>query len=105
MREQWRPIEGYEGQYEVSDKGRVRSWKPGPKRNGKILSEVKSSYHPKVNLSKDGVVTQHCIHVLVAAAFLGPTPKGLVVFHKDHNPKNAAAKNLEFRGQGEWSKK
>lgn len=62
--EQWRMIEGFEGLYEVSSHGLVRSrgertLAPQPERNGYL----------KVSLSKDGVVTQAKIHRLVLAAF------------------------------------
>lgn len=87
----WRDIEGYEGLYEVSNKGRV-------KRAGKVLSP---NYNPRsgyatVVLCKNGVQKRLYIHRFVAMAF-APNPYKLdCVNHKDENKKNNAADNLEW---------
>jgi hypothetical protein len=89
--EQWRAIPGWEGFYEVSDQGRVRSldrWvncSHGVKRHrGRVLSPRK---HPggytAVQLSREGVTTQWLVHRLVMLAFEGPCPEGLEVAHQD----------------------
>ena len=95
--ETWKAISGYEGIYEVSDLGRVRSlvhrnrWKPG------ILKPLK---HPRgyiqVGLRKDGHTKQTLVHRLVAEAFI-PNPQGLdTVNHKDEDKTNNSASNLEW---------
>lgn len=68
-KENWRPVVGYEGLYEVSDLGNVRSLK----RN-KVLSPIldKDGYYI-VNLHKDGKQKTYKIHRLVAEAFI-PNP-------------------------------
>lgn len=65
MQEVWKPIPGYEGRYEVSNQGRVRS-------NKKILALCNvSSGYKAVSLGKNN---SKLIHRLVAAAFLGAAP-------------------------------
>lgn len=103
----WRPVAGYEGLYEVSDLGRVRSLKHicnscyGSKSvcNGKILTPCKSSNkYMIVGLSKDGNHCTKSVHGLVAHAFpeiCGELFKGCVINHKDENKSNNVATNLE----------
>lgn len=102
--ENWRPVIGYEGIYEVSDQGRVRSldrevvFKNGRKRSylGKILQHGYSKGYPRVNLYKD---TQPCcelIHQLVLAAFIGPLPIGQEVRHYDGDRTNCTLGNLLY---------
>lgn len=79
--EQWKPVFGYEGLYEVSDQGRVRSL-PGKRWNGqaihffkgRILKPQSKSKYKHVALSKNGIVSCIKIHQLVAKAFLPPCP-------------------------------
>lgn len=112
----WKPVDGYEGAYEVSNLGRVRSvdrivnTNNGHKEysylvKGKLL---KMSYnckgesgYPVVSLCKDGVAKGHTVHRLVATAFI-PNPNNLpVVNHIDCNPSNNAVANLEWCTQSE----
>lgn len=111
MNETWLPVTGYEGFYEVSDKGRVRSisrqvlsrnrWGAvSIQLRGKILTllENKAGYH-KVLLSKNGKATNKLVSTLVAEAFLGPRPAGLLVLHGDGNAKNNRLGNLRYGTQ------
>ena len=94
--EEWKPIPGYEGLYEVSNYGRVKSYQLDS--NGKILSPGKDgSGYCFVNLYKDGKAKKHCIiHRLVAEAFI-PNPNNLPqVNHKDECKKNNYFENLEW---------
>lgn len=77
--ERWLPVVGYEGLYEVSNQGRIRSF---PRRGtpGVILRPHQKRYLT-VNLWRDGKKRTLMIHQLVAAAFLGPRPEGLLVCH------------------------
>lgn len=70
--EEWRPIIGYEGLYEVSDKGRVRSL-PRATTKGKVLKLYKhpSNGYVYACLSRDNHRLNKRVHVLVANAFLG----------------------------------
>ena len=92
--EHWKSIAGYEGLYEVSDLGRVKSLKFGKE---KILKprETHGGYL-KVALCKDGKVEQSKIHRLVAKAFI-QNPNNLdTVNHKDEVKTNNNVSNLEW---------
>lgn len=99
--EEWRPIAGYEGRYEVSNLGRVRSLprrdSTGTGRRGIIRRQHRHvSGYVKVGLCRDGWLTNHLSHRVVAAAFLGPCPPGYHVNHRDGVKNNNAASNLEY---------
>lgn len=102
----WKDVIGFEGLYQVSDDGRVRSL-PRLKicgfngkqsvQKGRILKPGHTNDgYAFVNLVKDGKSKPHYIHRLVAQAFI-PNPLNLpYVNHKDENPKNNAVWNLEW---------
>lgn len=100
--EQWRPVVGYEGLYEVSDLGRVRSL-PRYGTIGKLLKPgtAKRGGYLYVNLCRDGRPLNRTIHVLVAEAFLGPRPEGFDVRHLDGNRLNCARANLAYGTRSE----
>lgn len=102
MEEIWKDIEGYEGLYQVSNLGRVKSLE-------RISIDLDGRTHPikekimkqsigggggfywKISLSKNNVKTTFLVHILVAKAFI-PNPDNLpMVMHKDE-------KNLKFDG-------
>lgn len=100
----WKDIEGYEGGYQISDKGQVRSLfdNRGRVRKEAInLIPVKVGHKPNglyfaVNLYKEKLVKQFSIHKLVAKAFL-PNPEGLpLINHKDEDKFNNEKDNLEW---------
>ena len=94
MKEIWRDIKGYEGLYQVSNLGRVRSLKFDKER---VLSagNCKRGYLLVV-LCKDGKPKPYKVHRLVAQAFI-PNPDNLPqVNHKDENPTNNVVSNLEW---------
>ncbi len=105
MNERWMPIEGYEGIYEISDLGRVRSlWGRAPRRWMKrpILSEpriLKSYVHCTnkycyVALHKDNQQKGFRIHGLVLKTFVGPCPTGSQGSHLDGDRTNNRLDNL-----------
>ena len=111
MEEIWKDIEGYEGLYQVSTLGRVRSLDryvekavhPGfpPSTvlcKGRILKQGYCRFgYAHVCLTKKGVPNKIArIHRLVARAFVQGYFEGAVVNHKDENPKNNRADNLEW---------
>lgn len=101
MAERWLPITGWEGRYEVSDHGRVRSLdstdRNGRFREGRILRAFKNADgYPRIGLHLDGQCWQREVHALVAEAFIGPRPDGMEVCHGDGNPANAHVGNLRY---------
>ena len=101
MIEEWRAVPGYEGLYEVSDQGRVRSIDRydsiGRLRKKRYIKlSLSSSGYFSVGLSKKGKVTIYLVHRLVAQVFI-PNPFSLPqVNHKDEDKKNNIAENLEW---------
>ena len=95
--ETWKAIAGYEGLYEVSDQGRVKSLKYGKE---KILKPQKNrGGYLKVVLYKDGHAKTVKVHRLVAEAFI-PNPNNLeTINHKDEVKTNNAVSNLEWMSQ------
>ena len=97
MEEEWRDVVGYEGKYQISSLGRVRSLdyrrtgrtqvlKPGTVRNGYLF----------VVLYNDGKTKNFYIHRLVAEAFI-PNPNGFPeVNHIDEKKANNCVDNLEW---------
>lgn len=94
--EKWVPVSGFEGLYEISDLGRMRSYKVSP--SGKILSLTnKTGDYIRVVLQGIGKERKSIgLHRLVAMHFI-PNPNGLPeVNHIDGNRQNNAASNLEW---------
>lgn len=103
--EVWKDISGFEGYYQVSNLGRVRSlyretW--SEKRNtfysrkGKVLKPINTNGYHYVILRKNGEYTHKRVRRLVAGAFI-PNPKKLeYINHKDENKKNNSLENLEW---------
>lgn len=104
MKEVWKDVVGYEGFYEVSNLGRVRSVpRTYPWRGtyhtvrGRILKTHPSAdWYPKCHINNGVTRKRAFVHRLVAEAFL-PNPRNLPqVNHKDGNKKNSRVDNLEW---------
>jgi hypothetical protein len=105
MQEVWRPVVGWEGLYSVSDWGRVRSedralphWRGGTRlQPGRILSGGSHGY-PRLTvvLHGNGRRCTRKVHQLVAEAFLGPCPKGLIVLHGQGGGLDNRVGNLSY---------
>ena len=103
MEEIWKPIEGYEGLYEISSYGRVKSLERYRSNNGgiqllkeRIMNPLDYNGYKNVLLWKNGSKKKEYVHRLVAKAFL-PNPDNLKeVNHKDENPSNNMVENLEW---------
>ena len=95
--EVWKDVKDYEGLYQVSNLGRVKSL--NYRGNGKegILKGADNGHgYLRVGLYKEGKIKFYAIHKLVATAFL-ENPMGFTdVNHKDENKQNNRADNLEF---------
>ena len=100
--EEWKPIPGYEGMYEVSNWGRVKShlYCNSQKTSERILvpEHTLNGYY-RVTLCKGGKVKKHSIHRLVAEAFILNPSNFPVVNHKDENKRNNYFGNLEWCDQ------
>ena len=92
--EEWRDIEGYEGLYQVSNKGRVRNINKNPYRMMKPHHNQRG--YCQVALSSGGTYILVAVHRLVAQAFI-PNPNCLPqVNHKDEVKDNNSVDNLEW---------
>lgn len=102
MEKVWKQIPGYEGLYEVSSDGEVRSNKRAT-TSGKILKQYvsKRNGYCYVCLSKDNKATTKRVHGLVASAFFGERVEGSQINHKDGNKRNNRVENLEYCTQSE----
>lgn len=96
MSEEWRPVVGYENRYEVSDKGKVRSLLSGKRRELKQNPDTHG--HLAVNLynGSRATVKKNYTHVMVAASFIGPRPKGKQVCHGPLGIKVNTIRNLYY---------
>ncbi len=97
MEEIWKDIEGYEGKYQASNLGNVRSLNYRKTSELKLLKQkTDGNGYKRVNLYKDGKRKNCRVHRLVAIAFL-PNPNNLpVVNHKDEDKTNNNVNNLEW---------
>lgn len=104
--EYWKDVPNYEGLYQVSNLGNVKSlsrYRGGKSKNYLLpekLLKIKINNHGRlcVNLSKDGDAKTFIVHQLVAIAFLGHKPNGhtIVVDHIDNNKLNNNLNNLQL---------
>jgi hypothetical protein len=93
--EVWKPIKGYEGLYEVSSLGNVKSLNKYHHRREQILKPKIDKYgYLCVKLSKNGKPKDYTVHRLVANTFIGESD--LTVNHKDKNRQNNNIENLEY---------
>ncbi len=100
--EEWRDIPGYEGLYQVSNLGNVFSIRLKTRNGVGVLTPLitPNGYH-HVNLCNDGEDRRASVHRLVAAAFIGECPPGLVVNHRNGVKTDNHAVNLEYCTQKE----
>lgn len=111
--EQWEDVPGFEGRYQASNLGHIRSLPRAvpcgkPKRNGerhtrispgKVLSAGKASNgYLTVSLGRRNTIP---VHTLVAATFLGPRPKGHDVCHINGDPCDNRLENLRYDSRAE----
>ncbi len=88
-KEVWRDVAGFDGNYEVSSRGRVRRTSSETVIAAQFIRR-RVVVHLQLNKKTKTVYVRR----LVAEAFLGPIPKGYWVMHADQNPENLKVKNL-----------
>lgn len=94
--EEWRAIPGYEGFYEASSLGRIRSL-PRFSTSGKVLAQREGTgSYLRVCLSKSNQRKTFVVHRLIAMAFLDNPKNKPEVNHIDGDRHNNAASNLEW---------
>lgn len=108
MQEEWRPVIGFEGYYEVSNVGRVRSLdrtiirsasrtrkEYAARLKGKVLKQARNTHgYSIVSLRKNATVKS--VHRLVAEAFIEKEPGKDLINHIDGNKSNNKTDNLEW---------
>lgn len=103
--EEWRPVVGWEGLYEISSHGRVLSSsrivrrsdgrdRKAPARMLKLWTTRKR--YIGASLKHQSQRRTVFVHTLVLEAFVGPRPDGLVCCHGDGNPQNNTVENLRW---------
>lgn len=95
--ERWLPVAGYEGLYEISDHGRVKSFWAGRglgKRGGLLRTGVSAGHLMVVLYHPDKPKRSWLVHQLVAFAFIGPRPMGMGVRHGPNGPLDNRASQL-----------
>ncbi len=100
----WKDISGWEGFYQVSTEGRVRSLdritrgKHGPTiYRGKILKLARRTVkYPVVVFTREDTRVYFAVHRIIASTFLGPCPEGLEVCHNNNNRYDSRLSNLRY---------
>lgn len=89
--ERWKQIDGFGSRYEISTSGKVKN-----RETGKILKPIYQHGYPIVRLRYQNISYPRLVHRLVAQCFI-PNPNNYpIVNHKDENPANCNADNLEW---------
>lgn len=89
---EWRPVPGWEGLYEVSSDGQIRSLRAGrPMR-----TFITEKGYRRVYLYRGKRIQRVRVHTAVLGAFVGPRPAGMVTRHLDGNPANNHLSNLAW---------
>lgn len=104
MNERWRDIIEFEGLYQSSNLGGVKSldrvmshWRGGTsKLKGRILRPTRCGPYLSVTLWKDGIQTTMMVHRIVAEAWLGPCPDGQEVCHGPNGQLDNSVSNLRW---------
>ena len=104
--EVWKMLPGFEGVYEVSNQGRVRSVVREVQfgiTKRRVTSKILATHANKKyvcvrldNLEKGMKVKEYAVHRLVALAFIGPCPEGHWCCHYDDDKSNNALSNLRY---------
>lgn len=99
--EQWKPVPGWEGFYEVSDLGRIKTLTrrcfDGRVRKEHVRAPAAKRNKPaKITFICGDRIELHQVHRVVLAAFVGPAPAGLWGLHRDDDKRNNRLNNLYY---------
>lgn len=98
--ERWSALIGYEGMYEVSTLGNVRSLSRldsrGRRVAGRMLKQPLVSGYPSVAVCRDGKYQMRYVHQMVLECFAGPRPAGFEGCHYDGDRRNNRLDNLRW---------
>lgn len=103
--EEWRDIPGWEGYYQASNCGRIRSVEREVHHVDGRVRELQSKVlkprttpqgRPAVNLCRGGKCKNHTIHSLVMSAFFGSRPEGKIIRHLNDDPWDNRLSNLAY---------
>jgi hypothetical protein len=110
--EEWRDIKGFEGLYQVSNTGLVRSLSRESRKKNRFVKEKllsvknqKGWYLTTRIRDNNGIWRTKRIHRLVYETFVGDISKGYTIHHKDFNCQNNRLENLEILSTKEHTKK
>jgi hypothetical protein len=94
----WRPVIGFEGLYEVSSDGCVRSTRRRGTEGREIHQRLTRREHPyrSVRLWRDGKCVTKRVATIAATAFLGPRPDALEVRHLNGDSLDNRVSNLKY---------
>jgi hypothetical protein len=93
----WKDVPGYEGQYQVSNEGRVKSFRR--RKDGVLLAPGRMpGGHLSVSLGRG---RSRCVHELVLLAFVGPRQPGQECLHGNGNPSDNHLANLRWGTRSE----
>jgi len=96
MSEQWKPVIGYEGRYDVSSYGNVKSLKRQGANERILKQQIHNHGYKRVALYKDNIPLDKLVHRLVLEAFISPCPHSMETYHIDSNKLNNRLENLRW---------
>ena len=98
MKELWKDIEGYEGRYQVSSLGRIKSLRDNHGNYREKILDIKPNKcgYKEVRLSKNSKKKPYLVHRLVAIHFISNPNNYPQINHKDENKSNNCVSNLEW---------
>lgn len=108
-KEEWRDLPGYDGFYQVSDWGRLRSFRDNHRKGKKLKTPImlhpsRGPYHTRIVIKWEGKQRTVQVGQAVALAFIGEIPEGWVAYHKDGNFENNALHNIGIAPRSEVSR-